>query len=103
MWGNSIVGFGEYYYRYASGREGYWFLTGFSPRKRDLTLYLTYGFERHKDLLRKLGMHKTGKACLYLASLEEVHLPALEELVRRSVERLRAPVKRRGHALLVVL
>lgn len=90
MWGGSIVGFGNYHYKYASGREGDWFLTGFSPRKSELTLYLMSGFERFAALLRKLGRHKTGKGCLYIKSLEDVHLPTLEELVRRSVEHLRA-------------
>jgi len=63
MWGASIVGFGEYHYKYASGREGDWPLVGFSPRKQDLTLYLMYGFEQHGDLMAKLGKYKTGKAC----------------------------------------
>lgn len=89
MWGSSIVGFGSYHYEYASGREGDWFLAGFSPRKTDLTLYLMPGLDGFEALLAKLGKHKTGKACLYIKSLEEVRLPVLTELVRRSVRRLR--------------
>ncbi len=62
MWGDSIVGFGSYHYKYASGREGDWFVTGFSPRKANLTLYIMAGFSRYKELLAKLGKHKTGKS-----------------------------------------
>ena len=86
MWGDSIVGFGSYHYRYASGREGDWLLTGFSPRKQNLTLYLSYGFEQHGELLERIGKHKVGKACLYLKRLGDVDLAALRELIRRSVE-----------------
>ncbi len=86
MWGDSIVGFGKYQYQYASGRTGDWFRVGFSPRKQDLTIYLTYGFEQHIDLIKQLGRHKTGKACLYIRKLTEVDLSALEELIRRSAE-----------------
>lgn len=89
LWGDSIVGFGDYHYKYESGREGDWFLTGFSPRKRELTLYLMSGFERFGKLLDRLGRHKLGKGCLYLKSLEEVQLPVLEELIRACVEHLR--------------
>lgn len=85
MWGTNIVGFGERHYRYASGREGDWFITGFSPRKQNLTLYLTYGFEQHSDLLQRLGKHSVGKACLYLKRLDNVDMPALRELISRSV------------------
>ena len=75
MWGESIVGFGRYRYRYDSGREGEWFLTGFSPRKQSLTIYIMPGFERYGALLKKLGKHRTGKSCLYLGSLSEIDLP----------------------------
>ena len=68
MWGESIVGFGTYHYKYASGREGDWFLTGFSPRKQNLTLYLMCGLNQYDDLMAKLGKYKTGKSCLYLKS-----------------------------------
>jgi len=86
MWGDSIVGFGSYHYRYASGREGDWFLTGFSPRKRNLTLYIMAGFDEYDDLLEGLGKYKTGKSCLYLNRLEDVDVQVLRELVRRSAE-----------------
>lgn len=86
MWGPSIVGYGSYHYRYESGREGDWFLAGFSPRKRDLTVYVMSGFEPHGALMRKLGPHQTGKGCLYLKSLDDVDLPTLTELLKRSVE-----------------
>ena len=85
MWGPSIVGFGRYRYRYDSGREGEWMVTGFSPRKNDLTLYLMPGFEQHADRLAKLGRHKTGKSCLYLKRLADVDMAVLETLVHESV------------------
>jgi len=86
MWGSSIIGFGESHYTYASGREGDWFLAGFSPRKQNLTLYIKGGLDSHSDLLRVLGKHKTGKGCLYINKLKDVDLVTLQELVRRSVE-----------------
>ena len=85
MWGPSIVGFGRYHYRYESGREGDWFLTGFSPRKKDLTLYIMAGFDQYDELMSRLGKHKTGKSCLYLRSLEDIDQDVLEELVGASV------------------
>jgi hypothetical protein len=85
MWGSSIVGLGSYHYKYASGREGDWFLTGFSPRKQNLTLYIMPGFDRYGELLKRLGKHKTGKACLYINKIEDVDLSALRELVKESV------------------
>ncbi|MGD8622390.1 MAG: DUF1801 domain-containing protein [Anaerolineales bacterium] len=89
MWGESIVGFGEYTYRYASGREGEWMLVGFSPRKQNLTVYIMSGFEEYEDLLRRLGKHKTGKSCLYINKLDDVDIEVLEELVAKSVEHMR--------------
>ena len=88
MWGTSIVGFGSYRYKYASGREGEWFLTGFSPRKRNLTLYIMAGFENYDSLLADLGKHKTGKSCLYINKLEDVDIPTLRKLIRQSVTHL---------------
>lgn len=90
MWGESIVGFGTYQYRYKSGRTAAWFLTGFAPRKRDLTLYIMSGFEGYDELLARLGKHKTGKACLYLKRLSQVDLDVLAELIARSVAHMRA-------------
>lgn len=85
MWGDAIVGFGSYHYVYSSGREGDWFLTGFSSRKQNLTLYIMSGFDGLSDLLQKLGKFKTGKGCLYINKLEDVDLTILEELITRSV------------------
>lgn len=90
MWGDSIVGFGTYHYKYASGREGDWPLTGFSPRKASLTLYITPGFDRYEDLLARLGKFTTGKSCLYVKRLSDVDEATLRELVRQSVEVMRA-------------
>ena len=89
MWGASIVGFGSYHYKGASGREGDWFLTGFSPRKQNLTLYLNHGFDVHKDLLKKLGKHKTSMGCLYVKKLDDVDKKVLKELVTESVKRMK--------------
>lgn len=89
MWGSSVVGFGSYHYKYASGREGDWFLTGFSPRKQNLTLYIMAGFDHYGELLDKLGKHSTGKGCLYIKKLADVDLSTLAELVKQSVEHMR--------------
>jgi hypothetical protein len=93
MWGTSIVGFGRYNYKYESGTKGEWFLVGFSPRKQDLTLYLMSGLERHKDLLTKLGKHKTGRACLYIKKLDDVDLSTLKTLIKQSVADTKAMKK----------
>ena len=85
MWGTSIVGFGTYRYQYASGREGEWMQVGFSPRKRNLTLYIMPGFDGYRSLLEKLGKYRTGKSCLYINKLDDVDLPTLRELIRQSV------------------
>ena len=85
MWGDSIVGFGSYHYKYASGREGDWFVTGFSPRKQNLTLYIMPGFDIYDTLLSKLGKHSTGKSCLYIKKIEDVDVDVLKELVKQSV------------------
>jgi hypothetical protein len=86
MWGSSIVGFGDYHYKYESGREGDWFLTGFAPRKNALTLYIMAGFDGYGELLSKLGKYKTGKACLYVNKIENIDLEILRELVAKSAE-----------------
>jgi len=90
MWGSSIVGFGSYRYQYASGREGEWFLTGFSPRKQNLTLYIMAGFDAYNAMLEKLGKYKTGKSCLYINKLEDVDVQVLRELIHHSVEHMRS-------------
>lgn len=89
MWGTSIVGFGSYHYKGASGREGDWFLTGFAPRKKDLTIYLLTGFALPAELLAKLGKHKTGVSCLYVKSLDDVHMPTLRKLITDSVKSMK--------------
>jgi hypothetical protein len=94
MWGASIVGFGSYHYKGASGREGDWMLIGFSPRKQNLTLYLMHGFEVHQDLLKKLGKHKTSMGCLYIKKLEDVDKKVLKELVAESVKRMKSQDKK---------
>ncbi len=81
MWGAAIVGFGQYRYKYASGQEGDWMLTGFSPRKAAITLYLTTGFEMNQDLLAKLGKHKLGKGCLYIKRLADIDDTVLRQLI----------------------
>ena len=86
MWGDNMVGFGKYQYKYKSGHEGEWFLTGFSPRKQNLTIYIMTGFQNYEDLLEKLGKHKTSSSCLYIKKLEDVDREILRELIRRSVE-----------------
>src|ERR1043166_4135337 len=93
MWGPSIVGFGSYHYKYASGREGDWLVTGFSPRKKDLTLYIMMGFEKHRDLMEKLGKHSTSKSCLYIKRLSDIHVPTLKKLIKSSLKDLTAYIK----------
>lgn len=89
MWGTSIVGFGSYRYRYASGREGDFMETGFAPRKRTLTLYVMAGFADYAALLQRLGKHTTGRSCLYLKRLADVDQKVLRELLARGVEHIR--------------
>jgi len=89
MWGTSIVGFGDYRYKYASGRENDWFLVGFSPRKQDLTLYIMAGFDKHDALLSKLGKYKTGKSCLYIKRLSDVDTSVLQDLIATSIKHLK--------------
>jgi hypothetical protein len=86
MWGPSIIGFGTYHYKYASGREGDICIAGFSPRKQNLTIYLESGFEKQKDLLEKLGKYKTSKVCLYIKSLKDVDVKVLKEMIENSVK-----------------
>jgi hypothetical protein len=86
MWGDSIIGFGSYHYKYSSGHEGDWFLTGFSPRKQAITLYIMAGFDQYEALMSQIGRYKTGKACLYVKKLEDIDTQTLGELVKRSVE-----------------
>jgi len=90
MWGASIVGFGRYRYKYESGREGEWMITGFSPRKGDLTLYIMGGFEPFPDVMKRLGKYKTGNACLYIKKLADIDQDVLRELLTRSVNKMAA-------------
>jgi len=89
MWGSSLIGFGQYHYKYASGREGDFFITGFSPRKTALTVYIMPGFSKYGKQMAKLGPHKTGKSCLYLKNLDLVDREVLEEIIRDSVTVMR--------------
>ena len=89
MWGPAIVGFGRYRYKYPSGREGEWFVAGFSPRKQNLTLYILPTIERYPDHLKKLGKHTTGKSCLYVKTLDDVHVPTLKSMLKRAFKDIR--------------
>ena len=89
MWGDSIVGFGSYRYKYASGREGDWPLVGFSPRKQNLTLYIMSGFDKYEELLENLGKYRIGKSCLYINKLKDVDTKILKELILESVEHMK--------------
>jgi len=89
LWGPSIVGFGSYHYQYESGREGDGPITGFAGRKANMVVYVMPGFSQYKELLKKLGKHKTGASCLYLGRLSSVDMDVLEELIRASVTHMR--------------
>jgi hypothetical protein len=93
MWGPSIVGFGTYHYKYASGHEGDWPITSFSPRKKDLTLYVMMGYEKYPELMAKLGKHSVGKSCLYIKRLSDIHLPTLKKLIKTGIQDLKAHTK----------
>ncbi len=89
MWGSSIVGYGTYHYKYDSGREGDFMLTGYSPRKQALTVYIMPGFSKFGPLMKRLGKYKTGKSCLYIKRLDDVDEKVLEQLIDRSVKHMR--------------
>ncbi len=89
MWGPSIVGFGLYTYKYASGKTGDWPLVGFSPRKQNLTLYIMAGFDQYDELMDKLGKFTCGKSCIYVKRLSDLHQPTLKKLITASVKHLR--------------
>lgn len=89
MWGPSIVGFGLYTYKYASGRTGDWPLAAFSPRKQNLTLYVMPGFDGYDELMDKLGTFTCGKSCIYIKRLSDLHLPTLKKLITASVKHTR--------------
>lgn len=92
MWGPAIVGFGLYSYKYASGHSGDWPVAAFSPRKGDLTIYLMPGFDKRAELLGQLGKHRTGKSCLYIKRLSDIHVPTLKKLIKVSLKDLEAYV-----------
>ena len=93
MWGNAIIGFDSYHYTYESGREGDMCLVGFSPRKSDISIYLSSSFEKREQLLQKLGKHKTGKACLYVGKLADVDTAVLKSLIKESVAYMKKTYK----------
>ena len=93
MWGPSIVGFGSYTYKYASGHGGDWPITSFSPRKNDLTRYVMVGYEKYPELMAKLGKHSHSKSCLYIKRLSDIHLPTLKKLIKTGVKDLKAYTK----------
>jgi hypothetical protein len=84
MWGDSIVGYGTYHYRYASGREGDWMKVGFAPRKGKFSIYLSDRADDHTELLSRLGRHKSAVSCLYVKRLEDVDMTVLAEIIRES-------------------
>ena len=89
MWGDSMVGYGRYSYRYDSGRSGEWMLTGFAPRKQNLAVYIMPGFEPFEKHLAKLGKYRTGRSCLYINKLEDVDEKVLETLITDSIKLMR--------------
>jgi len=90
MWGPSIVGYGRYHYKYDSGHEGDFMLTGFSPRKSALTIYVMPGYRDLSEKLARLGKHKIGKSCLYINKLDDVDLTVLEAIIREGLNYMRA-------------
>lgn len=89
MWGQSIIGFGSYHYTYESGREGDAPATGFSMRKSGPTIYIMPGYNDYSHILENLGPHKLGKSCLYLKSIEDIHIPTLKKLIRAGLRDLK--------------
>jgi len=88
LWGSSIVGYGQYHYRYASGREGDFLAIGFAPRKANLSVYIMPGYQDYGAILSRLGKHKTGKACLYINKLADIDLAVLADLIRAGLDDL---------------
>ena len=94
LWGDSIVGFGEYHYKSErSSQEGDWPLTGFSPRKQNMTVYIMPGFSNYQDLLSKLGKHKTSVSCIYFTKLENIDTKVLKQIIRKSVADMKKKYK----------
>ena len=95
MWGTSIVGFDVYRYRRRDGSEHEFFMTGFSPRKQNLTLYIMPGYKDYGPLMKKLGPHKLGKSCLYIKDIDDIHLPTLKKLVTKGYKDMKTKYKAR--------
>ena len=93
LWGDSLIGYGSYHYKYDSGREGDFFLTGFSPRKQNLSVYIMPGFKRYTELLQRFGKHKTGASCLYINKLADIDIEVLKKLIIESVAYMREKYK----------
>jgi len=93
MWGSSIVGFDDYHYKYDSGREGDFFMVGFSPRKNNLTIYIMPGYRDHGPLLKKLGPHSLGKSCLYIKRLDDIHIPTLKKIITKGYKDMKKQYK----------
>ncbi len=93
MWGGNIVGFGEYHYKYDSGREGDYMISGFSPRKQAMSIYVMAGFEQFETLMKKLGKYKIGKSCLYVKCLADIDEMVLQKLIIESVKYMRSTYK----------
>lgn len=89
MWGSSIIGFGIYHYKYASGQEGDWMRIGFSPRKQNIALYFMAGSGKHPDLLEKIGKYKTGKSCFYIKRLDDIDRGVLKKLMTANLDKLK--------------
>lgn len=96
MWGDSIVGFGTYHYKSERSRqEGDWFITGFSPRKQNLTLYIMPGIGKYKELVDELGKCKTGGSCLYIKKLDDIDTAVLKQLVTTAYKNMKELVKKK--------
>jgi len=86
IWGDSIIGFGEYHYKYTSGREGDFLKIGFSPRKNNFSIYIMPGMKRYPELMNNLGKYKTGKSCLYIKNLDQIDMNVLESLIDKAYQ-----------------
>lgn len=95
MWGPTLVGYGQYHYKYASGREGDFLATGFSPRKASLSIYIMPGYSDFAEIMSRLGKHKTGRACVYVNKLADIDMDVLAELIRAGLRDLAdfAPIR----------
>lgn len=93
MWGDSIIGFGSYHYKYASGQEGDWPLTGFSPRKQTMTIYIMPGFKKYANELKKIGKHKKSVSCLYVKKIEDIDTKILKKIIKDSVAQMKKNYK----------